>query len=62
MYPETAETILTGLKNDPNAFIAKAEKAMEKQQAITAAKATADQADKDQKTARDNLKKVRSAK
>ncbi|WP_413667968.1 hypothetical protein ACEN9X_26340 [Mucilaginibacter sp. Mucisp86] len=62
MYPETAEAILTGLKNDPNAFIAKAEKAMEKQQIITAAKALADQADKDQKTARDNLKKVRSAK
>ncbi|WEA01855.1 hypothetical protein [Mucilaginibacter sp. SJ] len=62
MYPETAETIITGLKNDPNAFIAKAEKAMEKQQAIAAAKAIADQADKAQKQARDNLKKVRSAK
>ncbi|MDN5283927.1 MAG: hypothetical protein JWR38_201 [Mucilaginibacter sp.] len=62
MYPKTAESIITGLKDDPNAFIAKAEKAMEKQQAIAAAKALADQADKDQKTARDNLKKVRSAK
>lgn len=62
MYPETAETIITGLKDDPNAFIEKAEKAMDKQQAIAAAKAIADQADKDQKTARDNLKKVRSAK
>jgi len=62
MYPETAETIITGLKNDPNAFIAKAKKAMEKQQAIAAAKAIADQADKDQKAARDNLKKARSAK
>ncbi|MEO3407647.1 hypothetical protein AAFN85_27255, partial [Mucilaginibacter sp. CAU 1740] len=62
LYPKTAKIIITGLKNDPNAFIAKAEKAMEKQQAIDAAKALADQADKDQKTARDNLKKVRSAK
>jgi len=62
MYPKTAETIITELKDNPSAFIAEAEKAMEKQQAIAAAKAIADQADKDQKTARDNLKKVRSAK
>lgn len=62
MYPKTAETIITGLKDNPSAFIAEAEKAMEKQQAIAAAKAIADQADKDQKTARDNLKKIRSAK
>ncbi|WP_114937790.1 hypothetical protein [Mucilaginibacter endophyticus] len=62
MYPNTADAIITELHNDPSAFIAKAEKAMEKQQAIAAAKAIADQADKDQKTARDNLKKVRSAK
>ncbi|WPV01659.1 hypothetical protein SNE26_07720 [Mucilaginibacter sp. cycad4] len=62
MYPKMAETIIRGLKDDPNAFIARAEKAMEKQQAIAAAKALAEQADKDQKAARDNLKKVRSAK
>ncbi|UOE52813.1 hypothetical protein MTO98_17230 [Mucilaginibacter sp. SMC90] len=62
MYPKTAETIITGLKSDPNAFIAKAEKAMEKQQAIAAAKALADQAEKNQKAARDSLKKARSAK
>ena len=62
MYPKTAETIITELKDNSSAFIAEAEKAMEKQQAIAAAKAIADQADKDQKTARDNLKKVRSAK
>ena len=62
MYPKTAETIITELKDNPSAFIAEAEKAMEKQQAIAAAKAIADKADKDQKTARDNLKKVRSAK
>lgn len=62
MYPKTADAIITELNNDPNAFIAKAEKAMEKQQAIDAAKALADQADKDQKAARDNLKKVRSGK
>jgi hypothetical protein len=35
---------------------------MEKQEAIAAAKAIADQAEKDQKVARDNLEKVRSAK
>ncbi|MEO3407381.1 hypothetical protein AAFN85_25910 [Mucilaginibacter sp. CAU 1740] len=62
MYPKTADAIITELHNDPNAFIAKAEKAIEKQQAIAAAKAIADQADKDQKAARDNLKKVSSAK
>ncbi|MET3609415.1 hypothetical protein ABIC74_003286 [Mucilaginibacter rubeus] len=62
MYPKTAETIITRLKDDPSAFIAEAEKAMEKQQAIAAAKAVADQADKDQKTARDNLNKVILAK
>ncbi|MGF7077013.1 hypothetical protein [Mucilaginibacter sp. 3215] len=62
MYPKTAETIITELKDNPSAFIAEAEKAMEKQQAIAAAKAIADKADKDQKTARDNLNKVRSAK
>ena len=62
MYPKTAETIITELKDNSSAFIAEAEKAMEKQQAIAAAKAIADQADKDQKTARDNLNKVRSAK
>lgn len=62
MYPKTAETIITGLKDDPNAFIAKAEKAMDKQQAIAAAKALADQADKEQKAARDNLEKARSGK
>ncbi|UOE52456.1 hypothetical protein MTO98_15375 [Mucilaginibacter sp. SMC90] len=62
MYPKTADAIITELNNDPKAFIAKAEKAIEKQQAIAAAKAIADQADKDQKAARDNLKKVSSAK
>ena len=62
MYPKTAETIITELKDNSSAFIAEAEKAMEKQQAIAAAKAIADKADKDQKTARDNLNKVRSAK
>ncbi|QEM05970.1 hypothetical protein DIU31_021570 [Mucilaginibacter rubeus] len=62
MYPKTAETIITRLKDDPSAFIAEAEKAMEKQQAIAAAKAVADQAGKDQKTARDNLNKVILAK
>jgi hypothetical protein len=46
LYPKTAETILIKLKEDPDGFTAKAEKEMEKQNAITAAKAQADQADK----------------
>jgi hypothetical protein len=62
LYPKTAETIITELEKDPDAFIAKAKKAMEKQQAIAAAKVMADQADKEQKAAKDNLEKVRSEK
>jgi hypothetical protein len=62
LYPKTAGTILTRLKEDPGGFIAKAEKEMEKQNAIAAAKAQADQADKEQKAAKDNLEKLKSGK
>jgi len=62
LYPKIAETIITKLKEDPDGFIAKAEKEMEKQNALTAAKAQADQADKEQKAAKDNLEKLKSVK
>jgi hypothetical protein len=62
LYPKTAETILTKLKEDPEGFTAMAEKEMEKQNALIAAKAQADQADKEQKAANDNLEKLKSGK
>ncbi|HMG06972.1 MAG TPA: hypothetical protein VK609_00615 [Mucilaginibacter sp.] len=62
LYPKIAETIIIKLKEDLDGFIAKAEKDMEKQNAITAAKAQADEADKDQKAAKDNLEKLKSGK
>ena len=62
LYPKTAGTIITKLKENPEGFIAKAEQELEKQNAITAAKAQADQADKEQKAAKDNLEKVKSGK
>ncbi|MDB5122514.1 MAG: hypothetical protein JWP94_643 [Mucilaginibacter sp.] len=62
LYPQTAETIINKLKEDPEGFVANAEKAMEKQQAIIAAKAIADQAEKDQKAANDKLEKIKAGK
>jgi len=62
LYPKIAETIITKLKEDPEGFTAKAEKEMAKQNAITAAKAQADQADKEQKAAKDNLERLKSVK
>jgi len=62
LYPKTAEAIITKLKEDPDGFTAKAEKEMAKQNAIIAAKAQADQADKEQKVAKDNLEKLKSGK
>jgi len=62
LYPKTAETILTRLQEDPKDFIALAEKEMAKQQAIIAAKAQADEADKAQKEAKENLDKANSGK
>lgn len=62
LYPKTAEIIVNKLKEDPDGFVAKVEKEMEKQQAIAAAQAQADQADKEQKAAKEKLKKVKVAK
>jgi hypothetical protein len=62
MYPKIAETIVTKLKEDPDGFSARAEKEMEKQNAIIAAKAIADEADGAQKAARENLDKAKSDK
>jgi hypothetical protein len=62
LYPRTAETIMTKLKEDPDGLVAKAENEMKKQDAIIAAKAAADQAEKDLKTAKEHLEKVRSRK
>ena len=62
LYPKIAGTIIAKLKTDPDSFIALAEKEMEKQEAIIAAKAQADQANKEQKTAKENLEKAKSGK
>ena len=62
LYPKTAETILGKLKANPDSLGTLAEREMEKQQAIAAAKAIADQAEKEQKAAKANLEKVRSGK
>lgn len=61
IYPTTADSVLSKLKKDPDGFSAKAAKAMEKQQAIAAAKAIAEQAEKDQQAAKENLDKLKSA-
>jgi hypothetical protein len=62
MYPDVSKTIEKKLKDDPNSFILQAEKEMEKQNAIAAAKAQAEQADKEQKAAKEQLEKVKSGK
>lgn len=62
LYPKTAEAIIIKLKEDPDGFTAIAEKEMEKQNAVIAAKAQADQADKEQKAAKDNLEKLKAGK
>jgi hypothetical protein len=62
LYPKTAETILGKLQENPESLNMLAEKGMEKQRAIAAAKAIADQAEKDQKAAKANLGKVKSGK
>jgi hypothetical protein len=62
LYPKTAETILIKLQANPDSLSALAEKEMVKQQAIIAAKAIADQAEKDQEAAKANLEKVKSGK
>jgi hypothetical protein len=60
LYPEAAHTIEQKLQEDPQAFIAKAEKEMIRQQAIIAAKAVADEADRKQREAREKLKRVKA--
>lgn len=62
LYPEVSQIIETKLGEDPNSFIEKAEKAMAKQQAIIAAEAIAAQAEEENKTARQNLEKVKANK
>jgi len=62
LYPDVSKTIEKKLKEDPNGFTEQAQKEMDKQNAIIAAKAQADQADKEQKAAKDNLEKLKSGK
>ena len=62
LYPEVSKNIEKKLADDPRGLNQQAEKEMEKQEAIAAAQAQAEQADKDQKAAKDNLEKVKSGK
>ena len=62
LYPDVSKTIQKKLKEDPNAFIDQAQQQMDKQNAIIAAQAQAEQADKDQKAAKEKLEKVKSGK
>jgi hypothetical protein len=62
LYPEVSKNIEKKLADDPKGLNQQAEKEMAKQEAIKAAQAQAEQADKEQKAAKDNLKKVKAAK
>jgi len=62
LYPKVSKSIEEKLKEDRDGFIQQAEKEMEKQEAIAAAQAEAEQADKEQKAAKDNLEKAKSGK
>jgi hypothetical protein len=62
LYPDVSKTIEKKLKEDPNAFIEQAQQQMDKQNAIIAAQAQAEQADKDQKAAKKNLEKAKLGK
>jgi hypothetical protein len=62
LYPDVSKTIEKKLKEDPNTFIEQAQEQMDKQNAIIAAQAQAEQADKEQKAAKDNLEKAKSGK
>ena len=62
LYPEVSKIIETKLAEDPKSFIERAEKAMSKQQAIIAAEAEAEQAEKNQKEAEQKLEKVGASK
>jgi hypothetical protein len=60
--PGNIKTIETKLAADPNGFTEQAQKQMDKQNAIIAAQAQAEQAEKEQKAAKDNLEKAKSGK
>jgi hypothetical protein len=62
LYPNVFKTIEKKLKEDPNAFIEQAQQQMDKQNAFIAAQAQAEQADKDLKTAKDNLENAKLSK
>ncbi|MDB5138180.1 MAG: hypothetical protein JWR12_96 [Mucilaginibacter sp.] len=62
LYPEVSKAIEKKLKDDPKGLNQQAEKETEKQDAIIAAQVQAEQADKEQKAAKDNLEKVKSGK
>jgi hypothetical protein len=62
LYPDVAKTIEKKLADDPKSLNQQAEKEMEKQDAINSAQAQSEQADKEQKAAKDNLEKVKSGK
>ncbi|WP_428327890.1 hypothetical protein [Mucilaginibacter sp.] len=62
LYPDVSKNIEKKLTEDPKSLNQQAEKAMEKQEAVMAAQAQAEQADKELKAARDKLEKVKSDK
>ena len=62
LYPEVSKTIEKKLADNPQGLNQQAEKEMEKQEAIRVAQAQAEQADKEQKAARDKLEKMESEK
>jgi hypothetical protein len=62
LYPDVSKTIEKKLADDPQGLNQQAEKEMEKREAIKAAQAQAEQADKELKAAKDKLEKVKSDK
>lgn len=62
LHPDIAKAIDKNLKDDYNGFSEHAKKAMEKQNAIIAAKAVADEAEQKRKEANDELEKVKAGK
>ncbi|CAM4253293.1 hypothetical protein SAMN06265348_10819 [Pedobacter westerhofensis] len=62
LYPITAKTVVSKLEEDPKTFTELAEKEIEKQNAIIAAKAIAERAEAEQKAAKENLEKAKSGK
>lgn len=62
LYPDLSKSIERNLKKDTDAFIEKAEKAMEKQHAVAAAQVLLEKAAKEQEAAKKNLENVKSEK